>query len=606
MVTVLSIGIENGGEGLDKISCAYADATRIYAAFEKALGNNLKRSASVCVKDITTIECKALISALGLAMEDNDTVIFFFSGHGDKSANGKLQLFFSDYADEGKKGSIFLEEIVLSLKKLDCSIFMILDCCHSGAALAESVKDDYKNESNISIMTSTGPYGRDEICEEGSKFTNAVCKALGQIMDTKQQIAISDIFSCIKEEDPESQLVIGGGESELVLCTTERVQYPKDFAKVFTNKIEHINYEMREALWYSAGYLPTEIKIDLLKHYLQENQNGCKELSWRVRRAIGSVYGYGNNKKIDEYIKQLLSSDIWADKCVGYICANKSKEPDIVERMCNDLQNADYPMDLIWLLALYLSDIDDKQIESLILKSSLMQSAWGAMEVWKRYFKKLDKNSKLALFKSHVNGTVYKQLCRELYFKKEIDSCEYINREIKGYVEFVQKLYGCKIRGRSNVSRNSKWIFSILYGNWRDQVDINPVFERQWRKERDQEKLLKALRYIPSVEIKMAILDYLSRISKESQVDVDSMTWALKDQHPWVIRSALPLFRGKQELVVKHINKSINMQIYPGVFDLAIELSRQELDNGFEYPINKMNDYEKETLRIAIEREHNV
>lgn len=42
MVTIISVGIENGG-GLERIPCAYKDAERIYAMFEKALGDNMKK-----------------------------------------------------------------------------------------------------------------------------------------------------------------------------------------------------------------------------------------------------------------------------------------------------------------------------------------------------------------------------------------------------------------------------------------------------------------------------------------------------------------------------------------------------------------------------------
>lgn len=607
MVAVISIGIEKTGDGLEKIPCAYQDAFKIFEMFDKVLGRNLKKSASICAKDITSLECRVLISTLSLAMEKTDTLIFFFSGHGIKSANGKLQLVFSDYADEHEKGSIFIEEIILWLKKYNCPIFILLDCCCSGAAIAESSRDDYKMESEISIMTSTGPHGRVEICSEGSDFTNAVCMALEKMMDTKQNITIKDIFAYVKKYSKESQLVIGGGKSDIVLSNTERVRYPEDFVQMFGNKIEHINYEMREALWYSVGYLPVELKIDLFSYCLNGKQNGCRELSWRVRRAIGSVYVYGKNKRIDEYIFKLLYSDIWTDKCIGYICVNKSYDPDIIKLMISDFRNSDYPMDLIWLLALYLSDKNEKMDNQLILESKLMQSAWGAMEVWKRYFNDYNTEEKLELFRKHTNTGVYKQLCIELYFKGEIEDCAYIQKGIKKYEKFIKDLYKCKKRGRTGDYENSKWVFSILYGNWRDQVDIQPIFEKRWKSERDKRNLMRMLQYIPSVEIKMAILDYFSRIIKieNISVEVDCLKWALKDAHPWVIRTALPLFQGKQDLVDNNLRRNIDIKIYPGVFDLVIELSKQGL-NGIQYPINQINDFEIEMLSRAISQECNV
>lgn len=277
--------------------------------------------------------------------------------------------------------------------------------------------------------------------------------------------------------------------------------------------------------------------------------------------------------------------------------------------MYNDLKDSekDYPMDLLWLITLYLPDISENLDPQIVLESNLMKSAWGAMEIWKRYFKDIDVTEKLNIFKKHLSANVYKQICVELYFKEEISDCEDLPSVINKYNSFIKDLYKCKTRGRSNISKNDKWIYSVLYGNWRDQVDVSSVFDNRWKTERDKKGLLKALRYIPSVEIKMAILDYLSKIVKweNRQIDVNCLTWALKDQHPWVIRSALPLFQGRQDIVKDKIRRNINMKIYPGIFDLAIELSRLGF-NDIEYSIDKINDYESEMLKIAISQEHNV
>lgn len=613
MVAMISVGIENSNNQLKDIPCAYADAIKIYDTFVKVLGNNIKKSASVCVKNITTIEYRALISALSLSMEKDDIFIFFFSGHGIQDANGKLQLVFSDYSDEDKKGTIFLEEIVLNLKKYDCPIFIILDCCHSGAGITESINNDYKLESSISIMTSTGAAGQDKINSEGSLFTNNICTALFHIMDNEKQITIHNIFSYIKKNYSNGKLVIGGGKQDVVLSKTERKQYPEDFFPAFIHKIKHENYEMREALWYSVGYLPIEIKIDILTGYLKENQNSCNELSWRVRRAIGSVYEFGNNEKIDDYIKKLIHSEKWTDKCVGYICARKSKDKNITDLMYMDLMNSkeEYPMDLVWLLMLYLSDnlsdIEKEMVSERLFDSNLVQSAWGVMEIWKTYFNGYDTNKKLEVFKSKISAEVYEQLRIELYFRDKLSGDIKFPDQIKEYVPFVKKLYQCNTRGKIGVSEKNKWIFSILYGNWRDQVDITSEFEKKWKSERNKNKLLRALGYIPSVEIKMAILDYLSRIVKEEkeQLDVDSLKWALQDLHPWVIRSALPLFLENQKIVQDNINQNTDMMIYPGVFDLAIELTRQGFSE-VDYQINKINGFEKEMLQIAINREQNI
>lgn len=604
MVALISIGIESVNSGMEDIPCAYNDAIKVFDIFERTFENNLKKNASICVRNVTSIECRAIISALSLVMDSEDIVIFYFSGHGKKSANGKLQLVFSDYQCEDKKGIIFLEEIVLDLKKYNCPILVILDCCYSGAGLAESIQDDYRMESNVSIMTSNGPAGREIIDNKGSQFTKAVCKALLQIMDNESRVTIKNIFSYTKKNNPNSKVFIGGGNADVVLGENERLEYPENFSDVLIDKVEHKNYEMREALWYSVGYLPEKIRIDILEKYLGKNQNSCMELSWRVRRAIGSVYKYGRSEKVDNYIMKLIQSERWTDKCIGYICARKSNENCITDAMCKDLKDFKkcYPMDLVWLLVLYLSDRENADF-SVVSDTKLMKTGWGVMEIWKRYLNDIEIEKKMECFREKIDENVYNQLCLELFLNGKLHNCEMIPSKIKDDVMFIKELYKCKKRGRTPESNNNKWMFSVLYGNWRDQVDINSILEKRWKNERDKDKFIKMLQYIPSIEIKMAILGYFSRIARNNryELNVDSLKWGLKDQHPWVVRSALPIFQGKMDEYKDCIRKNIDMQIYPGVFDLAIELSKQ--GSGFEYQISKINGFEKEMLKVATECE---
>ena len=365
---------------------------------------------------------------------------------------------------------------------------------------------------------------------------------------------------------------------------------------------------MREALWYALGEAPEPLRVAVLTRY-KDVHSVIPEMSWRVRRAIGSICATNVTHKGRELINSFLNSDIWMEKCIGYISVHREKSEIITQSMLRELENINHPMDLKWLIALYLSERNWEGKER-ILDSGLLKNSWCAIEIWKRYFNEYPLEQRMGMFWERMEPTDYKRFCLELYFRREYEKIDWSDYPEEVYVwkEVIQSFYDCKPRGQFNGLQINKWIASTLYGNWRDQVNLGKALEICLKGMRSGEKksFVQVLKYIPSVEIKMAVLDFFAMEMKRtgSCEYEEELVWALEDEHPWVLRTALSLYAGKREIVKNRIRKNINMMEYPGVFDLAIELSRQKLD-GVGYEITDMTDIEKMHLNIAVRNEQN-
>lgn len=611
MVSLISVGIEkyenNRQNGLNDIPCAYSDAKKIYEVFEKILGQEMKKCSSASLKDISALECRALLSAMQLSVEKEDIFVFYFSGHGVIGSNGKLKLVFTDCCYSDEKGTMMISEIVSILSGYHCKVVLILDCCYSGAGLVESNSDDVKLENSVSILASNRPISRAKYGRGGSEFTIYLCKALEKLYDLGKDITLDGIYEEIQKEYKNCQIVTGGGSADVIFKKYGKAGLPEGFVEKFVSKIDSSNYEMREALWYGLGNFPEPLRMEVLARYEDKNDKSIAEMSWRVRRAIGSICRLNVTERGNGQIRKLLASSNWMDRCVGYISVHKKSGDDITQRMKKELEDKNNPMDLVWLIVLYLSERDwpDKKI---VLKTNLVKSVWGSIEIWKRYFGEVPLEDRMELFKMHMDDESYKKFCLELYYRGEWGKINFSDypEEVQIFHDNITELYSGKARGSIEESQNNKWIFSILYGNWRDQIDLSTILEKRLKslRKNEKKKFLQSLRYVPSVEIKMAVLDFFTTKFQEDRYRKlkNELQWALEDEHPWVIRTALPLFADEQELVEKKISKNISMEIYPGVFDLAIELRKQGIDQ-FQYEIENMTDIEETQLKRAMDNE---
>lgn len=607
MISLISIGVEIYKDStMCEITCAYNDALNVYSVFDKVFENSMQKHSSTALKNITALECRNLFSTVQLTIEKQDTFVFYFSGHGITTSNGKLKLAFADYDFDTGKGSLSISEIVAILSTYGCKVVLILDCCYSGAAIVDINTDDVNLENNISLLASGGSISQSSFSKNGSDFTNYFIEALEYLFYNHSDISLDKICEEInKKSGKKCKIVTGGGCPDLLLMQkSSDMFFLIDFDEKFIEKIESSNYEIREALWYKAEDFPEAKRIEILSKYMKRHDGVISEMSWRVRRCIGSICRRNITKAGKELIYKLLSSENWADRCIGYICTHHSKEDYIKYKMLDEVKCVN-PMDLIWLIVLYLSE-QDLEDYTIVLDTSLLKTSWGALEVWKRYYLNLPLEDKLKLFESKMNQDNFTELCIDLSLRKLLDNSNDVLVFGK-YINKIEKFYLEKKRGSIKEMYVSKWVYSTLYGNWRDQINLNEILKKQIDQEVPKNEIgeyLNVMRNIPSVEIKMAILDFFVSNKHDSNYSQykSSLKWALYDKHPWVIRAALPLFENEED-----INKidfsAINTQIYPGVYDLLIELKKYGASGVEKYDNNYMTRIEKERLENALNNE---
>lgn len=587
MVALLSVGITTymNDKEFSDIPCAYEDAKKVYKALGDVTGKEFKHCCSTCLKDIMTSELRCLLPLLPMTLEPDDIFIFYFSGHGSRDVNGRLKLVFSDAARTGLRGEIELSEIISLLSQAPCNIILILDCCYSGAGLCEINQNNQYMEKRISMLVSSGAIGSSEYNQDGSDFTEYLTEALYQLYNRQERITLNSIHEYIRNRYSKNYASVGGGEVNVNIGRETDYSMDDRFLNKFIYKIHTYNFELREAMWYSLVDLPDKQKIHVLEQFMESNKGHAIDMSWRVRRAVGSLISsiYETDKRKD-IVYKLIESKIWMERCIGYIGGRKNPDPYVLGKMETDALNKENPMDLIWLSSLYLSDWNKEDYRIKILKGNLAETAWGVIEIWKHFFKEDTLDETLAIFKEQVKDEEYRQLCLYLYFKGydvSIDKKEY-DSSLWKYEGQIKELYKSQTRGRT-AGKVNKWIWSILNGNWRDQINLKDEIAgyMEIHTEQKNREFLEALRYTPCVEIKMGIMDYFS---SDSGKDICSrykneLIWGIEDQHPWVVRAALPIYRNDNETVQGQIKNNIDRCLYPGVFDLLIELKRQELSS---------------------------
>lgn len=610
MVALLSVGISKYMNGTEfaEIPCAYEDAKKVYKVFADVTGKEFKHCCSTCIKDIMAFELRCLLPLLPMTLETDDIFIFYFSGHGKTKVNGRLKLVFADADKAGMRGEIELSEIVSLLSAVRCNIILILDCCHSGAGVCEiNQKNEYLS-SRVSILSSSGAIGSSYYSQDGSVFTEYLSEAIYQLYNRQEKITLNSISEYISRRYSKSCIAIGGGQADINIGSGKDYSMDAAFLNKFIYKINTYNFELREAMWYSLVDLPDKQKIHVLEYFMTKNGNHISDMSWRVRRAVGSLISsvYEIDKRKD-IVYKLIESKIWMERCIGYIGGRKDNDIYILGKMEKDAMDTENPMDLIWLASLYISDWNKESFKYKVFDTNLAKTSWGVIEIWKHFYKDDVLYKALAVFKERVKDEDYRALCLYLYLKgfdlsNMGDKC---NASIIKYKNQIKELYSSQNRGRT-AGKVNKWIWSIMNGNWRDQVNLQDKLGDYivTNTESKNKEFLQALKYTPCVEIKMGIMDYFSSNAGRDICSKykNELAWGLEDPHPWVVRTALPIYKKEDEAVHKHIINNIDRCLYPGVFDLMIELKRQELPSVKNYGMN-LSAVEAAGLEWAMENE---
>lgn len=130
---------------LTNLDCAAHDLEIMTQALTKGLkidSDNIRRLGTDGA--ITTMSFARSIAEFDSMLGEEDTFIFYFSGHGQKQ-----ELIFSD-------GGITIKSIIDYVQKLPAKqIIVILDCCYSGQATAGPIKE-FSYEASIAAFAGTG------------------------------------------------------------------------------------------------------------------------------------------------------------------------------------------------------------------------------------------------------------------------------------------------------------------------------------------------------------------------------------------------------------------------------------------------------------------
>lgn len=577
-LSLIAIGVgKYNEESLEKIPCAYQDSQMIYDAFKSIMGNDFSESTSVCVKDITANNFKALLNGLKYTYTNpEDTLVIYFSGHAKNTRGNSGSPLFSlcckDYCKEDSDNAISVEStIIQNLQKVACNVVLILDCCYSGAALINATHQP--GAQQISILCSTTERSLAEFTEDGSRYAKAVSESILEIKAKNSDFTLENLQSGIHTRYRNACCNTASNYTGSILLKTA-VPYGDmyyDFSKRFFKQLNDRSVHYREAIWYSLCDIPSKLTNDLFREYFKCTNSDSRfepEANWLVRRAIGSAIAcIEDHVERQNLNKSLLKSASWQEQCIGIIGARYDiRNNDNVFFDIMELVNSRKirRIDAIWLVNLYAADHVNYDY-STFLSTSLAELPWGINEIWKTAKQK---------------GSSFDAFYQKLEEHGVKNAVAWKNDFYEQHSwQKSSNLYGCfsenKARGRLPVKTKSKFILSLLFGNWRGHTmtDLRTLLDNMTTEEQNLE-LLEAANYAET-EYKMALFDFFASEPEWFNKCKESLMWGLQDMHPWVRRTAIQAFKtiGLESAV---INESILSYVrlgesHIGIFDLLLE-----------------------------------
>ncbi|MEC2520716.1 caspase family protein [Bacillus thuringiensis] len=503
---LISVGIKKcREESIGEIPCAYDDANLIYETLKNILDTDFSDSQSICLTGPNLKEFSSVVKMLKRNLDESDNLIIYFSGHGDLLDRDELVLLFSD-ADDGEEGRYNLLQLKQDLRQAKFQTILILDCCYSGAGLSIANSTNIFSNDKISVLASSSPFNRATFDAEGSIFTRSLCNILNGLNESGRLISLRILAEEIRKTGNKCYVNISNGSPDNILVNpTMLIEDNEDFKKRFLMRIKEVDTTTREMHWYYLMDLPEITKFEVLNSYFAEE---ISEPHWLVRRAIGSVISEFKNFKMKEsIILNLLRSRDWMAQCIGLIGARRSLDHESIRDEVKSILLSDTQIDAIWLANLYLSDYGDLDIDS-VLSSSLSNTPWGVLDIWIRYSGKIDRHSLLEKIKETVDKSLLTPLFIHMYFESgHIEDEELLapNRNSK----LIPFLYELKKRGETK-SAKQKWLFSSLYGNWRDQLDLKLRNFFYYARDGEVHTELELASNLPLVEMRMAIFQYVT------------------------------------------------------------------------------------------------
>jgi len=254
-------------------------------------------------------------------------------------------------------------------------------------------------------------------------------------------------------------------------------------------------------------------------------------------------------------------------------CFNKNENIATIAKTI--IKSQDKPMCLVWLANLYLTDSKFRDI-NISLNSNLSKTPWGIFDVYTRFKPHYNNKEKLTkIINSHLTD---KTLLRYINLENGDSDINFDNLKKTKLYLFINN---AKNRGRFGVNlTDKKWLFSILYGSWRDQIqkDLKDYLQNTPQATIEQE--LNLSQHFFQIETKMFILSYFEYDSKNFELYKDALRWSLSDNHPWVNNIAVRLFKEFDTVKMQ----TIDNKLYPGLLDLLLTAKKAEcnIDNHIQ------------------------
>ncbi len=575
MIYLVSCGISKADccREISSVLCASADAKKIYNTFSLHI-KDFCVEHSVVLLDVKKSLFLEFLEETLKCLHEEDILVVYFTGHGEISGNQGLKILLKD---SWLTSNVLMDTLVLAQKR----VLLVLDCCHAGAALHMTNTEDVMSKNTITVIASCKPLSLAGFNERNSFFTRTLCEAIEVLDNSGEDITIISLINKM-EKLGYSQVYsrVEAGKADFLLQHGNREKTPIEFADIFLKKVKVDKNVLREIMWYALGNssIGYTAQYNVLNQYLVQNYY---EGSWFVRRAIGSVISSlpQNDKNVIDLEERFINSSSWMQVCIGLIARryeNSKENKGIRKFICESHR---YPMDAIWLANLYYSDYNSEEI---FFPSMMLKSSWGIIDLYSRYAEN-----------PHIISELERGL--PLAYKETLERHkEMLRTPNRQDNSLVSLLYNNGSRGRTPINDKDKWLRSVLFGKWRDyrQANLEEYFMNVSDKQIESE--LRNAYEIPQIDCKIALLDYISINEKLKEKYNKFLEWGLKDEHPWVRRSAIKIYDNNLELLkATAFCDKINMMLYPGVLDLIIEGAALSRDREWhDFLKNYMKKYD--------------
>lgn len=551
------------------ISCARSDAYRLYKTLERVCEDAFDPCRSVVLVDPASDDFSGLVASVSRELGPDDQLVVYFSGHAQHK-EGMTRLLFAN-ADAKGRGRVRADVLLTPLIDTSVNGIVILDCCNSGNALSVADTRDPLFPRRVTVLAATEAYEPAQYVDSGSAFTTAFCRGLDRLAENNHPLSLADVVEHMRDDpayEGDPTVNFHSGQSDHVL-QTDRPNWntPDDAEGRFLRRLSGVSTEVREALWYGTREMPTSIRVKLLRDAARAGT--LSEPSWLVRRAIGTMAGnlpaYSRASVRDSF---LAADRDWMHHAIGIIAARTdvAEDDDVADAVSRFLA-PNTNVDLVWLAHLYLSDSRPDRAFELALTSPLMRSPWGIVDLYRRHANRpgvVEEIRDGADSDERLLGPLRTHLRLLGRDDGALQSVTFDDEVVES--EIAQRLYAIPPRGRIRHPQ-SEWLYSYLYGAWRDEVGPLTFESLDRQRKRDAEEAVAVLGRLPAVEIRMAIGHFAANSGDHSQVVDLIRSWALTDVHPWVRRESLTT---DTHACAEAFFEEIDRSAYPGALDLAL------------------------------------